>query len=724
MANVPYSEGATDVAPRTDVPDDFQHIQTSPAMFGGLIAQGEEKAAASLNKVGTFYNQVAADDSTNQYMQGVKEILTGTGKPDPVTGQIDTGYYGMKGKDALTARPAVEAKLQDLVKSTRGNLLSPEQQLHFDENTRRFQSLTMMDMGRFADQQSTTYGIDTNNAGYANAISYAALHPEDDVSAQYATHQALTYATRRAQISGEADSPEKLQQIRVKTAQDITEARVKALLPTNAPRAMALLDANRDFMVTAPNYDALSETVKNRYVEQQGLVVGRQALSDAGTNMTKPPGNAANIQDAILQQESGGKNIPNPMQIQPATWSQYAHPGEDINNPDDNKAVGQRIISDLQTKYPDDPARVAVGYFSGPGNVSAPGSVTPWVNNAKDSNGKTVSSYVSDITQRLANASPSVALKANAYDKIMSATDDPQVQRSAIAFVREQYDSAQIAALSDKKAQEDADDKAANGYVTQILKGNTTGVISNIAADTSLKWETKDRLSEIALKHSQSDVDHATQEYGPGFWKAYQSMVNPNAPDRITSQSQILPRAGPGGDLTLPGVAKLMEIMQGKKTPEGEAETRMQSGAFAVIKRSISGEDLLPGLKDPKGEEIFQHALPMLYKAIEQGKAAGIPASELYDPQNKSYIGNAVAPLKRPVGKYFSDMKEQNSETPANDITQLNVQQLADKYFAAKTDAERKIYADEGVRRGFGSAETAAAPAQAKPRIPDVPLAQ
>lgn len=112
---------------------------------------------------------------------------------------------------------------------------------------------------------------------------------------------------------------------------------------------------------------------------------------------------------AIYGQESGsGANTATSvtgarggMQIQPATFAQYAKPGENIDNPAHNMAVGQRIIADLWQKSGGDPARVAVGYFSGPGNIAPPDSPTPWIRNAADPTGKTVSSYVGDVLKRI-----------------------------------------------------------------------------------------------------------------------------------------------------------------------------------------------------------------------------------------------------------------------------------------------------------------------------------
>jgi hypothetical protein len=115
------------------------------------------------------------------------------------------------------------------------------------------------------------------------------------------------------------------------------------------------------------------------------------------------------VQGAILGQESGNRdNAPmsvtgaaGPGQVEPATFAQYARPGERIDNPADNRAVSGRIIADYYQKYGGDNARIAVAYFSGPGNVAPPGSPTPWITDKKDPTGKSVSSYVSDVAGRL-----------------------------------------------------------------------------------------------------------------------------------------------------------------------------------------------------------------------------------------------------------------------------------------------------------------------------------
>lgn len=115
------------------------------------------------------------------------------------------------------------------------------------------------------------------------------------------------------------------------------------------------------------------------------------------------------LQGAIFGQESdSGRNSQTSvtgarggMQIEPETFKQYASAGENIDNPSDNRAVGNRILTDYWKRYGGDPARAAVAYFSGPGNVAPPGSPTPWKKDKADPTGKTVSSYVNDVLRKM-----------------------------------------------------------------------------------------------------------------------------------------------------------------------------------------------------------------------------------------------------------------------------------------------------------------------------------
>lgn len=103
------------------------------------------------------------------------------------------------------------------------------------------------------------------------------------------------------------------------------------------------------------------------------------------------------LSDAIMQQESGGRNVVSPagargpMQIMPTTWHQYAQPGEYIDNPEHNVRVGKRIVADLYQRYRD-PRAVAAAYFSGKPDFTS---------QKTDGTGKTVAGYVNDVMSRI-----------------------------------------------------------------------------------------------------------------------------------------------------------------------------------------------------------------------------------------------------------------------------------------------------------------------------------
>ncbi len=120
------------------------------------------------------------------------------------------------------------------------------------------------------------------------------------------------------------------------------------------------------------------------------------------------------LDEAIFGQESNfGANTKTsvtgaagPMQLQPATFARYAHPGEKIDNYNDNIAVGHRIVEGLMHRYYGDASRVAVAYFSGEGNVAPLGSSTPYKKDLADPTGKTTSSYVQDVIGRMGTRQP------------------------------------------------------------------------------------------------------------------------------------------------------------------------------------------------------------------------------------------------------------------------------------------------------------------------------
>lgn len=173
-----------------------------------------------------------------------------------------------------------------------------------------------------------------------------------------------------------------------------------------------------------PENDLNAKASSSKKVVVDSVIAGMKAAGqyDKAEELTKRfygsvPSPSQAVYDAIYAQESGsGRNTSTSvtgarggMQIQPETFKQYARPGERIDNEADNLAVGKRIIDDLSAKSGGDPARIAVGYFSGAGNIAPPGSPTPWKQDRADPTGKTVSSYVADVLGRVNGKQPQKA---------------------------------------------------------------------------------------------------------------------------------------------------------------------------------------------------------------------------------------------------------------------------------------------------------------------------
>ncbi len=153
-----------------------------------------------------------------------------------------------------------------------------------------------------------------------------------------------------------------------------------------------------------------------------------------------PSPDTGDIASAIHQQESGGAE--HDYQIQPETFKQYAQAGESYDNPADHDAVYGRILDDLHQKSGGDPARMAVGYFSGPGNISPPDSATPYKNDVKDKNGKSVSSYVSDVVGRLNPVSDAKAAQGKDFSAELFGDEKPQSLVDALKYQTDPVRSA------------------------------------------------------------------------------------------------------------------------------------------------------------------------------------------------------------------------------------------------------------------------------------------
>lgn len=681
MAQVQYSEGVASVSPDTQAPDDLQRIQSSPADFGGLIAQGAEKLGAGVSSTANFFGQVQTDDALNNAMGQANKLVE--------------GFKGLNGADALRAQDQTNQDIDSAFKTARDGLSTPEQQYQFDQQSRAYRERYIAgQVSSHATQQARVYTnkVTSDQADLADGHIAANASDMDQVAAGMHDMRAALVKQAQNAYGGNPDDPsDPITADAIKRAdQRSYTTLVKSLTPTDPVAAKQILDAHRDILSGTPVYDQLSGAVTtaankisavpiaNNYLRRAGVVAtptGPTMLPvSADGSVAGTPIGPDQIAAALHDQESGGAaTAPTSVtgatggwQIQPATFDTYAKPGEDINNPTDNAAVGQRIVADLYKKAGGDPARVAVGYFSGPGNIAPPGSPTPWLRDTQDPTGKSVSSYVSDVNARLQKSNMLVDKASGLAQIDQDYAGNPQLAQAVRAHYLEQYSIASMAQQSNALAQRESSEQAHNQWTTQILKGATPDIIPKIADDPRLTATDKQNLYDFSEKVLTKSAGGDAAHYGPGYYDALSKINLPNTdPNRINSVSQLIARAGQDGDLNAAGVERLTGVLGSMNKPENAAFAAVQKGALTYAKNQLSFEvdNGLFKLRDVNGENAFNVGfIPAFYKAWDAGIAAGKAPGDF---MNKDAIDGLVKQFKRDPATLAHDMSVASNPTSA-----------------------------------------------------------
>jgi hypothetical protein len=221
---------------------------------------------------------------------------------------------------------------------------------------------------------------------------------------------------------------------------------------------------------------------------------------------------------------------------------------------------------------------------------------------------------------------------------------------------------------------------AANAWKTQTLneaqklaadpKFTDVGMIPpQMAAALADSPSTMQYLQHSADYNSERSSGVTTtkesREYGSGFYDLFKRVhADSGAPDRITSADQLYSHIGPQGDLTIAGLHSLTKEIEGKNTPEGDAESMMKKQFFANAKTQISGTNEGFGFKDPKGDEIYLKFLASALPQIEKLKADGKSPSQIFNPDSPDYVGKLIPAFKRPMSQWMGDKMQDAGSAP------------------------------------------------------------
>ena len=433
-----HLQDAPTVAPSSSPGNDYDNVQAPAAAFGAATAkageqfgQQTEQAGQNVDQIALLqadrHNQIVTDDAFNKFQNAAENITYG----NPSDPSAPPGLYTLHGADALSAGPVAAKALSDQRDAIAASLPTDAARLQFDQQSRRLLQYKSSEISSHLQAQSDNYGIAVNEAKVANSATAAGNAWNSDDAFMHAREDARQGAVQQYQIKYGHDLSPELTQEAIRGADSrVVSAAVLSASQTDPVRAQHILQSN------IGNIDPHIAEQLTQHLQTVGTAAQADDIVSRHMGLPGSTGPTGDIADAIHGQESGGRstsatsvdNAQGGWQVIPSTFAQYAKPGESISVPADNERVGRRIIADLSQRFNNDPARVAVGYFSGPGNVAPPGSPTPWLQNKADGNGTTVAAYVSGVLgrmQRSPGSSAPAAAPAQGAASVTSAANSP-----------------------------------------------------------------------------------------------------------------------------------------------------------------------------------------------------------------------------------------------------------------------------------------------------------
>lgn len=718
------------VAPQTGSPNDYLSVQSNPNQFGAQIGQSVQKLGATGEQVSTQLMDTAIQYQGMLNESAATDLNT---KAIIARGEIMNKYKTMEGFEAVNARPDTVAALAAVRQNILKGVTNPAVARAFNMLDSRQEGYSINDANGWGATQAKTAA--TNSAKSSVQLSIDSASNPDVAMSEVRTSDAIANVkfnvSRMMQLQGYGnymsqdaqgnvkfdDSPEGQQASAVyqqtlnanvgKAYENIYD--VKAFDPNhgNINNAMQWLQANKSKMPADTYAKLLSKSAapfkaaQTRTFAQNAIATADQDYDNLIKNNVTGNFTNKNLTDTFIGQESNnGKTSTNLGQIQPAAWSDYTsgkfdgtpHPHADINNPNDNRAATSAQLQYLSNKYKGDIGRIAVGYFSGPQNVSPEGSPNPWINDHTDKNGKTTSSYVSDITEKLGKnvGGTSYISKADYYrnnsDQIIQKAgtdyaaqhgDDPVGIEQARNQAEQQINNVIRQQELEVRSQRDGILKYVNGD-DQHAPITDINQLEGPNADPQLKslwtnYELSDAFGANTMRHiiSQNSRGQA-KTYGTDFWKTYSDVMS----GKINDPSKLGPLlVNQGGSIenspvTNTGFKVLQKQIESMHTPQGQALAAAQLNFFKSIHQEYTASAVAPGFHYAEGEQQFQkfmaEALPKIQSGIAQGKSTG----DLFNPQSKDYVGNTIH-VQPP--KQADIMKAWRDETMRNAINASHI---------------------------------------------------
>ena len=443
------------VSPTLNAGDDYQRIDATPAAFGAQIGQAEQGLGQAGEQMGNTLAQQAI------VQQGLKNEMyardQGVVTMQKMADESNT-FHSLSGNAANEYYPTYQANLAKIHQEAIQAAPNPmAQKMLADQSSFLMSQLIRSGSAYNADQFKVAQK--TSLIGDAGAKTQFAVNNQNDpLIVAGAANAVADSAAKLADIDG-VDPQTKAMQVAAAKG-NFYHTLLADMMIRNPSQAASLFNSVRD-QLDAGSQLRIDEMLRPK-------VQGAAADGWVQQHMGGGAVGSSDLYGAIAGVESNNGADPSTsvdgargkFQIMPGTFQQYAKAGENIDTPADNEAVGHRIIDDYSGKYQGDAARVAVAYFSGPGNVAPAGSATPWKEDKRDGYGQTTSGYVSKVLSRMNGSGQGGQSAVGNYpdegalvqQAVKDFPDDPEMQRAVISRIGEKMRLMNIQGAAERSA--------------------------------------------------------------------------------------------------------------------------------------------------------------------------------------------------------------------------------------------------------------------------------
>lgn len=289
---------------------DYQHIDTSPDMFGAFGAraqqaygQGLENLGSGVEKAANTGIQIATEQATQDDQTHANELHSW--QSDQVT-DLQEKFLTLRGKDAEMQLPSFKQQIDDLHQQARSQAGNPYTARLVDAEGRRLTDIAYSQAARHAAQQKTAWDTNTaaDSAGSAGSrAALAATTTPGDVSINANPNVVLslsrsdTFARQSASLRG-LDGDIEAERNRGKNVAEIVKSTIADGSQTSLHRAIDFFHSQYD------RIDPGSRATIEQSLKTQAAAYDGQKTADIymGRAVGLPPGYA----QRTFQVESGG----------------------------------------------------------------------------------------------------------------------------------------------------------------------------------------------------------------------------------------------------------------------------------------------------------------------------------------------------------------------------------------------------------------------------------